>query len=127
MKIRIVVLILWTLLLFGMLWLPFRESLIPEFGGFKHWDKIVHLCLFAVTGFISVYSAGFFSRFGARVLFGLILGLVLASGTEFGQSLLPFRDPDVYDFLADLAGLFLGLLFFTLLHLRATLRLKLRL
>jgi len=109
-------LVIWTLMLLGVLLAPIRESFIPNLGGFQHWDKIAHFGLFAITGFISIYGAGFFSRFAAKVLFGLIFGLALALGTELGQYLIPFRDPDFYDLLADLAGLFLGLLSSALLY-----------
>jgi VanZ family protein len=115
-KINTVLLILWTLILLGLLLSPIKESLIPSIGGFQHWDKVAHFCLFAITGFISIYGASFFSRFRARVLFGLVFGLILAVGTELGQYLIPFRDPEFSDLLADFAGLFLGLLSGTLLY-----------
>jgi VanZ family protein len=115
-KKRTLLLVIWTLILLGVLLSPIRPGLIPEFGGFQHWDKIAHFILFAITGFISVYGAGFFSRLGAKVLFGLCFGLVLALGTEFGQHFIPLREPDFYDLLADLAGLFFGLLSYTLLY-----------
>jgi len=127
MKIRTVLFALWTLMLLGLLLSPLRDNILPTFGGFQHWDKVAHFGLFAVTGFISIYGAGFFSRFGARVLFGLIFGLALAVGTELGQYFIPFRDPDYYDLLADLAGLFLGLLFYALLYSYDMLRSRLRL
>jgi VanZ family protein len=127
MKIRTVLLVLWTLMLLVVLLSPIRDSIISNRGGFQHWDKVAHFGLFAVTGFISVYGAGFFSQFVARVLFGLIFGLVLAFGTELGQYLVPFRDPDFYDLLADLAGLFFGLLSYTILFCFDTLRSRLRL
>ncbi len=119
--------VFWTLFLLAVLLSPIRDSIIPNLGGFQHWDKVAHFGLFAVTGFISIYGAGFSSRFVVRVIFGLIFGLVLALGTELGQYFIPFRDPDFYDLLADLAGLFFGLLSYTILFGFDTLRLRLRL
>ena len=127
MKNKIIILVIWTLMLLGVLFSPVRGSFIPNLGGFQHWDKVAHFGLFAITGFISIYGAGFFSRFGARVLFGLIFGLALAFGTEFGQSFVLFRQMSHYDLLADIAGLFLGLLSYTLLFCCNTLRSRLRL
>jgi VanZ family protein len=115
-KKRTLLLIIWTLILLGLLLSPIRPGLVPEFGGFQHWDKVAHFVLFVITGFISIYGAGFFSRLGARILFGLVFGLVLALGTEIGQYFMPSRDPEFYDLLADLAGLFLGLLSSVLLY-----------
>ena len=117
MKKRTLLLVVWTLMLLGVLLSPIRPGLIPPLGGFQHWDKVAHFLLFAVTGFISIYGAGFFSRLWARVLFGLVFGSVLALGTEFGQYFIPFREPDIYDFIVDLAGLFFGLVFYTLFYL----------
>ena len=117
-KIGTVLLILWTLFLLGILLSPIRENLIASRSGFQHWDKVAHFVLFAITGFITIYGSGFFQRFGVRVLFGLIFGIVLAVGTELGQYLIPSRDPEFYDLLADLAGLFFGLLSGTMLFCR---------
>lgn len=113
LQIRTLLWVLWTLILFVVLFLPIRESLIPKWGGFPYWDKVIHFGLFAVTGFVSVFGASFLSSFVARLLFGLVFGLALAAVTELGQYLIPSRDPDLYDFFADLAGLFFGLLVYT--------------
>ena len=121
MKRGIVVLILWTLILLGLLLAPIRETAIPAPGGFKHFDKVAHFGLFFVTGLISVLGASFLSRFRARMLFGILFGLFLAVGTEFAQSLVPFRNMSFYDLLADIFGLGLALALCALLLHRSRL------
>jgi VanZ family protein len=126
-KTGTVLLILWTVVLLALTLSPFAVSLLPQWGGFQHWDKVVHFCLFAVTGFISVYGAAFLARSWARALFGLVFGLVLALGTELGQTLVPGREMSRYDLYADLAGLIAGLVFYALLYSNHWLRARLKL
>jgi VanZ family protein len=116
MKINTLLLTLWTLLLLAVLLSPLKEGVIPSSWGFRHFDKVVHFCLFAVTGFLGICGAGFFASFRNRLLFGFVFGLVLAAGTEFGQAFIPHRTPSLYDLQADLTGLSLGLLFCTWLY-----------
>jgi len=122
MKQGIIVLILWTLILLGLLLAPIGETQIPTPGGFKHFDKVAHFGLFFVTGLISVFSAGFGSRFRTRMLFGIVFGLFLAICTEFAQSLIPLRNMSLYDLFADVAGLGVALALCAFLHRQAKLR-----
>jgi VanZ family protein len=126
MKIKTILWVLWTLALLAVLLVPMRESIFPG-EGFRYWDKVVHFGLFAVTGFISIYGASFISRFKYRLVFSIIFGLALAAGTELGQSLVPSRDTSLYDFLADIAGLCLGVLAYALLYRQEGIRSHLRL
>jgi VanZ family protein len=116
MNKRIILAVLWMLVLLGLLFYPIKADLIPQWCGFCHWDKIIHCCLFGITGIIIVFSNVYSRSFRRRMLFGLLFGTVLAAGTEAGQSLLPSRTPSIYDFLADLMGLTAGLLFYLLLY-----------
>jgi VanZ family protein len=126
MKIRTVLWVIWTLALLAVLLLPLKDGIFPP-EGFRYWDKVVHFGLFAVTGFMSIYGASFFSKFSYRFIFGLIFGLVLAIGTEFGQSFVTSRSTSLFDLLADLIGLSLGLFTYTLLYRQKGIRLRLRL
>jgi VanZ family protein len=117
-KRNVVVLILWTVFLLGVLLAPISEMGIFIPWGFKHFDKVAHFCLFAVTGFVAVFGANFGSQFKSRMCFGIAFGLLLALGTEFAQSLVPFRDTSLYDLLADVVGLGVGLVLYTLLYIR---------
>ena len=122
MKGGIVVLILWTLSLLGVLLAPIGEAEIPAFGEFKHWDKVYHSGLFAITGFVSVYGARFLHLFRSRMLFGLFFGLFLAVSTEFAQSLIPCRNMSLYDLLADIVGLGVALSLYAFVHRQAEIR-----
>jgi len=127
MKRGLAALILWTLILLGLLLAPIGETQIPIPGGFKHWDKVAHFGLFFVTGLISILGARFFNQFKTRMLFGSVFGLVLAAGTEFAQSLLPFRSMSYYDLLADILGLGLALALCAFLYRHEELRAFLKL
>jgi len=127
MKRRIIVLVLWTLILLGLLLAPIGEAEIPAFGDFEHWDKVYHFGLFAITGFVSVFGARFFTLFRSRMLFGIVFGLFLALCTEFTQSLIPCRNMSLYDLLADIAGLGFALSLYAFLHRQAELRAFLKL
>jgi VanZ family protein len=125
-KIRTVLWAIWTLALIAILLLPLKDGFFTP-GGFHYWDKVVHFGLFAVTGFISIYGASFFSKFSYRFIFGLVFGLALAIGTESGQSFVPSRSTSLFDLLADLIGLSLGLLTYALLYRQENIRQRLRL
>ena len=116
MKRNLAVIIVWTLILLGLLLAPITESQIPTPGGFKHFDKVAHFGLFAITGLVSAFGARFLSRFRTRMLFGIAFGLFLAVCTELAQSLIPIRNMSLYDLLADVAGLSVGLLLYAFLH-----------
>lgn len=116
MKLKLVVLATWTVIVVLLLSIPMAENNLPNTGIFRYFDKIAHFGLFAVTGFLGLFSAGFFSSFRYRLLFCLVFSLLLAVGSEFGQSLLPYRDASLYDLLADLAGVLFGIVVFTLVY-----------
>ncbi len=118
MKLGPIVLILWILILLGLLLAPIRESQIPTLWGFQHSDKIAHFGLFFVTGLAGVFGATFFKSFRARMWFGIVLGLLLALGTEFGQAFLPVRNMSFYDLIADVAGLSVALLLSVFVYYR---------
>ena len=105
-----------------MLLAPIGEAEIPAPWGFKHWDKVYHFSLFAVTGFVGVFGARFLSMFRSRMLFGIVFGLFLAVSTEFAQSLIPCRNMSLYDLFADIVGLGVVLSLYAFLHRQAELR-----
>ncbi len=122
MKHSTVVLVLWVLFLLGVLLAPISEPAIPALGGFKHFDKVAHFGLFMITGYIIVFSARFFSRFRYRIFSGIVFGLCLAVGTEFAQYLIPARNMSLYDLLADVLGLSVGLLLYAFFQHRHAVR-----
>ena len=125
MKISTIIWVLWIIVLLLLLLLPIG-NLAPDIGGFRHWDKVAHLGLFAVTCFMSVYGASFFSRFRNKIVFALVFSLALAVGTEYAQSLVS-RDTSLYDLLADVIGIFIGLVLYFFLYSRRDIRSRFRL
>ena len=122
MKHSTIVLVLWILILLGVLLAPISEPAIPALGGFKHFDKVAHFGLFMITGYIIVFGSRFFSRFRYRMFFGIVFGLCLAVGTEFAQYLIPARNMSLYDLLADVLGLSVGLLLYAFFQHRHAVR-----
>ncbi len=114
MRTRFLVLAGWTLLVVILLIIPMGGEMPgPDI---PHIDKLAHFGMFFVTGFISAYTFGFLSRLAQRLAAGLAFGVVLALGTEIGQSFLPYRTADIFDLLADITGVVFGLFAFTLLY-----------
>jgi len=75
--------------------------------GLSHVDKIVHFGLFAGFGFFwSLVGSGRSAWFSLSVI---LVGVSFAILTELGQGLpMIGRDPDLYDAIADIIGLFVG-------------------
>lgn len=124
-KWGVILVALWTMILLGLLLAP--EVPLPFPHGFKYFDKVAHVGLFTITIIVSVFGARFFSQFKSRMLFGIIFSLLLTAGTEFAQLFISTRSADPYDLLADLGGLLLGLLLYTVLYRSNTLRSRLKL
>jgi VanZ family protein len=114
---NLIVLVLWIMLLLGVLLAPIGAIEKWQFGGFRHWDKVGHMILFGITGFVCAHSASYFRTITSRTLFGLIFSVSLALLTE-GLQRFVARDSDFCDLLADSSGLLLGLLVYVLLALR---------
>ena len=86
-KREFAILVIWTLVLWGLLLAPISGEGIVSDLGFKHWDKIAHFCLFGVTGFVGAFAVSFFGFVVLRscILFGIIFGLFLAVCTVSHQ------------------------------------------
>lgn len=119
MKRYIIILVLWTFVLLGLLLSPVWGVIIPAVAELKHVDKVCHFILFAITGFVGVYSARFFNLFRSRLLFGTIFGMFLALCTEFAQSVIPCRNMSLYDLFADIVGLGVALSLYAFLYRQA--------
>lgn len=72
-------------------------------------DKVVHFCMFFPFPFLTYISYDRQKKgVGATLLFvgaTLLLGFILAVGTEMAQSFLPYRTADYKDLIADSFGL----------------------
>ena len=95
-----------TILVVGLCFLPGDDIGGPQV---MDYDKLLHGLAFAAIGFAWVRS-------GFDLVGTLVLGLVLALGTELGQQyLVEGREGDVLDLAADVGGLLLGTLIAALL------------
>lgn len=92
--------------------------------GIPHFDKLVHAGIYAGLALLLTSWLAVRKRFGKAVKYAVIVGLVLGAYgglDEITQSYLPFkRTTDLADWLADLAGISLGLAAF--FRLRAWVR-----
>ena len=108
-RARVWAAVAWTVAILVACWMPEGRLPVPEEGpaGWRipHKDKAIHLGLFAVFGVLWMRAATG-PRRAAWIVIG---GLVLAVVSELGQGVPAVsRDPDVFDALADAAGLVLG-------------------
>jgi hypothetical protein len=100
----------WTLVILGLCWLP-RDFLpekerLPWLFFLPSFDKMVHLGLFAVFGFLWM-RVGPSAHKGRWVL---LAGLALATISELGQmSSIVNRDADLGDGLYDMIGVVSGI------------------
>jgi VanZ family protein len=107
----------WMAFILFLCWIP-RFYLGPEEGSGKpffvpNFDKLVHLGIFAVFGFLWM-RVGSSSRRGWWVF---LAGVALAIITELGQELeIVHRDASVADGLADSVGVVVGLVGYVLVR-----------
>ena len=107
--------LIWTLLIAVLTLLP--GNYIPRTPTFLEWlsaDKILHLILFGTYAYLMAEglkkqaSSSLLARY--PVIFSLIIGIVFAFFTEVMQKyVIPGRNGNVYDFIADVLGALLGL------------------
>ncbi|MCX7757673.1 MAG: VanZ family protein [candidate division WOR-3 bacterium] len=71
------------------------------------WDKLTHLSVFGILGFVAQ---------SAISLFSLVYGLFLASFTEFLQRFIPGRMPDFADWITNVIGIIIGSSFWELIR-----------
>ncbi len=109
--------IFWALIIFFIISIP--ESTIPPSGIFDipYFDKIVHIIIFAIFAFL--LHVGFYykkesskhkNNYYTTVF---ISGLLFSGITEILQHFLfDSRNADFYDFVANLIGVFTGIIIF---------------
>ena len=99
---------LYAILIFVFSSIPYARTPL----GFELGDKLLHLLvylIFSLLLFFSFYTSPriFWQRYA--YLFSLIVGIIYGLLDEVHQGLVPGRQQDVFDFLADLLGVLLGL------------------
>ncbi len=103
-----------------------RTLPLPEIG-LTFTDKIAHFIAYAVLSFSvalwvshTSWSAAFWRYAFVVVLFAAGYGIL----DEFHQSFVPGRDASVFDWLADLTGAVMGIIFYQFVHTPFTIRKK---
>lgn len=103
----------WTILIVALCTLPGED--LPEID-VVNIDKLAHVVLFAVFGWLWIWSS---DRSRSAVVRVILSGLALAILTEIYQGILPFgRQPSVWDAVANATGLAAGVWSFKLLMRR---------
>ena len=112
--------VLWSVVILLLTLLP--GNYFPKVQSFWDWlspDKVVHVFIFGVQSFLLFYAQKQYSNTKSRFRITIvILGatIIFAAFTEIMQNtVLIKRDGNVYDFLADVVGVFAGLLAYNLL------------
>ena len=116
----------------AMLWLAgiFLLTLLPgnyfpqvsDFWSLFSPDKLIHIALFAGLAFLMII--GLFKQYPAcpiRYIYGIVAGtsVLIAVLTELLQWYLPLRrDGNLYDAIADVAGIFVGFLVFYIMQIK---------
>lgn len=104
--------VFWALLIFS---LSSVHSLNTPDLGFQIQDKVFHALEFAVFGVLLRRSAATFFSSGAALWGATVLtGIVYAALDEMHQYFVPGREADWADLVADVIGIFLGILVFRL-------------
>ena len=106
--------LVWTLIIALLTLLP--GNYIPKVASFLDWlsaDKLVHLFLFGTYTFLLLEGFKRQSRHAflsnQSLLISLIIGIVFAFFIEVMQKfVIPGRNGNIYDFIADVLGIFLG-------------------
>lgn len=109
--------LIWTLLLCIVLVQPAAQPIIPTGlpPGPKSWDRELFFNSMHLLGFCLLMLAWYAAlslhmKVSQAQIGALLVGLILGASTEMAQSLTPDRNADPLDFLANVAGLALGLL-----------------
>lgn len=109
--------IIWSIIVFILLSMPGND--IPKFPFLEqmHFDKIVHLFLFAI--FVILFIFGFYKQTNFFYLkkychtSAIILGVFYGGLTELLQEYIAInRSADFYDYIADVVGCFIGYLLY---------------
>lgn len=92
----------WTLVILALFTIP--GSSLPKDSSLLEFDKLAHFGLFVIFGVCWMWALN--QPLKRRVVTVLVAGIAYAWLTEVYQGLLPFeRTPDVYDAIANTAGL----------------------
>ena len=100
-----------ALFIAAFIWFLSSQSTLPEVKGILGWDKLQHLLAFgALAAMAGLWASPvFWKRRPVFVLFlAALSGSVYGAIDEFHQYFVPGRDCNVWDWIADTLGAFLG-------------------
>ena len=102
-----------ALLIAGTIWFLSSQSILPQPKGILGWDKLQHLLAYGALGFaVGLWAFPVFLK--RRPVLALLLitlaGSAYGAIDEFHQYFVPGRDCNVWDWIADTLGAFLGAL-----------------
>lgn len=106
-RLRVLTLIMYVLLIFFLSSRPYLHSPGPDF---ELKDKLVHLVEYLILGLLLIAAAGRLvckTKAGTFLLF-LAIGASIAALDEVLQNHVPGRSMDVYDWVADVLGVAVG-------------------
>jgi VanZ family protein len=102
-----------ALLIAGFIWFLSSQSILPQPKGILGWDKLQHLLAYGVLGFaVGLWASPVFwkRRAALALLLTTLTGSAYGAIDEFHQYFVPGRDCNVWDWVADTLGAFLGAL-----------------
>jgi VanZ family protein len=110
-----------ALLIAGLIWILSSQSILPQPKGILGWDKLQHLLAYGVLSIAVGFWINTAFTKHRPVLF-LLITMLTASAygaiDEFHQYFVPGRDCNVWDWIADTLGAFLGALAVMLLMIK---------
>ena len=102
-----------ALLIAGVIWFLSSQSTLPQPKGILGWDKLQHFLAYGALG-VAVGLWAFPVFWKRRPVLALLLTILVSSAygaiDEFHQYFVPGRDCNVWDWIADTLGAFLGAL-----------------
>jgi len=110
---RTVLLRLPALLIAGIIWLLSSQRILPQPKGILGWDKLQHFLAYGALSLAAgLWASPFFwkRRPALAVLLTALAGSAYGAIDEFHQYFVPGRDCNVWDWIADTLGAFLGAL-----------------
>ena len=102
-----------ALLIAGCIWFLSSQSTLPQVKGVFGWDKLQHILAYGALSFtIGLWISPLFwkNRKVLALLLTTLIGSAYGAIDEFHQYFVPGRSSDIWDWLADTMGAFLGAL-----------------
>jgi len=102
-----------ALLIAGIIWFLSSQHTLPQLKSILGWDKLQHLLAYGALGLaVGLWASPVFweRRPALTLLWVTLAGSVYGVIDEFHQYFVPGRDCNVWDWIADTLGVFLGAL-----------------